>query len=151
MRLVAVDTLSAAGVWVVFFFSSRRRHTRCSRDWSSDVCSSDLVQSRSQQEIVATLGIRRGALHGEFTTRNTLEPERSIRMQLVSGPFRTLQGEWRLLPIQGYRCPEELTLRFPFRHPPTPLLLDSPVAAIICSPLDAFLSRPPARAGGPPA
>src|SRR2546429_6768597 len=28
-----------------FFFSSRRRHTRCSRDWSSDVCSSDLVCS----------------------------------------------------------------------------------------------------------
>src|SRR6266498_1975987 len=28
---------------VVFFFSSRRRHTRCGRDWSSDVCSSDLV------------------------------------------------------------------------------------------------------------
>src|SRR2546429_6418716 len=27
-----------------FFFSSRRRHTRCSRDWSSDVCSSDLVR-----------------------------------------------------------------------------------------------------------
>src|SRR2546422_649281 len=27
-----------------FFFSSRRRHTRCSRDWSSDVCSSDLLQ-----------------------------------------------------------------------------------------------------------
>src|SRR2546429_689767 len=28
---------------VLFFFSSRRRHTRCSRDWSSDVCSSDLL------------------------------------------------------------------------------------------------------------
>src|SRR2546422_11701753 len=27
----------------LFFFSSRRRHTRCSRDWSSDVCSSDLM------------------------------------------------------------------------------------------------------------
>src|SRR3989442_509219 len=27
-----------------FFFSSRRRHTRCGRDWSSDVCSSDLGQ-----------------------------------------------------------------------------------------------------------
>src|SRR5690606_39474277 len=26
-----------------FFFSSRRRHTRVSRDWSSDVCSSDLM------------------------------------------------------------------------------------------------------------
>src|SRR2546422_7048038 len=29
-------------MWYSFFFSSRRRHTRCSRDWSSDVCSSDL-------------------------------------------------------------------------------------------------------------
>src|SRR2546422_8373620 len=28
---------------MLFFFSSRRRHTRCSRDWSSDVCSSDLT------------------------------------------------------------------------------------------------------------
>src|SRR5690606_41086457 len=28
---------------LIFFFSSRRRHTRFSRDWSSDVCSSDLV------------------------------------------------------------------------------------------------------------
>src|SRR5690606_40067058 len=31
-------------VCIVFFFSSRRRHTRFSRDWSSDVCSSDLIQ-----------------------------------------------------------------------------------------------------------
>src|SRR5206468_5012276 len=29
---------------VFFFFSSRRRHTRSDRDWSSDVCSSDLVR-----------------------------------------------------------------------------------------------------------
>src|SRR5208282_6123897 len=30
-----------------FFFSSRRRHTRCYRDWSSDVCSSDLSPFQS--------------------------------------------------------------------------------------------------------
>src|SRR5699024_11793950 len=29
--------------FVFFFFSSRRRHTRSKRDWSSDVCSSDLI------------------------------------------------------------------------------------------------------------
>src|SRR5699024_12024045 len=28
---------------IFFFFSSRRRHTRSKRDWSSDVCSSDLI------------------------------------------------------------------------------------------------------------
>src|SRR6478672_5848994 len=30
---------------IPFFFSSRRRHTRSDRDWSSDVCSSDLIRS----------------------------------------------------------------------------------------------------------
>src|SRR5699024_11861538 len=30
-----------------FFFSSRRRHTRSKRDWSSDVCSSDLEDTKS--------------------------------------------------------------------------------------------------------
>src|SRR5207253_5623742 len=33
---------SCCGVGAWFFFSSRRRHTRWPRDWSSDVCSSDL-------------------------------------------------------------------------------------------------------------
>src|SRR5690554_2587070 len=52
--LAAVRGLSAARValaggimhklvFLSFFFSSRRRHTRCGRDWSSDVCSSDLI------------------------------------------------------------------------------------------------------------
>src|SRR5688572_31701934 len=31
------------GLFVFFFFSSRRRHTRFDCDWSSDVCSSDLL------------------------------------------------------------------------------------------------------------
>src|SRR2546422_4179437 len=39
---------------IFFFFSSRRRHTRCSRDWSSDVCSSDLDPSTARWWIVAS-------------------------------------------------------------------------------------------------
>src|ERR1039458_10571555 len=34
---------SVLSLGVLFFFSSRRRHTRCLSDWSSDVCSSDLL------------------------------------------------------------------------------------------------------------
>src|SRR5258705_7207793 len=37
-----VYSLAHRLVHAVFFFSSRRRHTRCLSDWSSDVCSSDL-------------------------------------------------------------------------------------------------------------
>src|SRR5690606_40802963 len=35
-----------------FFFSSRRRHTRFSRDWSSDVCSSDLKEHKPSNSAI---------------------------------------------------------------------------------------------------
>src|SRR5256885_12134788 len=44
-RLCASKNESFARIRLVFFFSSRRRHTRLQGDWSSDVCSSDLALS----------------------------------------------------------------------------------------------------------
>src|SRR5437868_14445266 len=44
-------------MFFVFFFSSRRRHTRSKRDWSSDVCSSDL-SLRKDSTILHANGIR---------------------------------------------------------------------------------------------
>src|SRR5690606_40895369 len=41
--------------YLFFFFSSRRLHTRFSRDWSSDVCSSDLNQLEGALQIAARL------------------------------------------------------------------------------------------------
>jgi ribosome-associated toxin RatA of RatAB toxin-antitoxin module len=103
-------------------------------------CTHARVHSSTASEIIATLGVRQGALHGEFTTRNTLEPERSIRMQLLSGPFRTLEGEWRLTPIEG-GCRVELSMRFAFRNPFSALIFEPKFAATIGSLVDAFVAR----------
>src|SRR5947199_2576443 len=44
----------SSGFCEFFFFSSRRRHTRCLSDWSSDVCSSDLfVAEMAEQGSIA--------------------------------------------------------------------------------------------------
>src|SRR2546430_4977808 len=58
-----------------FFFPSRRRHTRFDCDWSSDVCSSDLMDSTLTQlpRLVASLGRARdlvadAARHKQITT-----------------------------------------------------------------------------------
>src|SRR5437870_8380730 len=45
-----------------FFFSSRRRHTRWPRDWSSDVCSSDLIEARADGLLSESAGARRVVL-----------------------------------------------------------------------------------------
>jgi ribosome-associated toxin RatA of RatAB toxin-antitoxin module len=109
-------------------------------------CTHARVHSRSPSEIVATLGVRRGPLETEFTTRNTLEPERSIRMHLLGGsPFRTLAGEWRLTPVEANGCRVELALRFAFKNPLTALLLEPKFAATIGSLVDAFVARARSR------
>src|SRR5438067_10288941 len=41
--VVVIEIRVVKMCFVFFFFSSRRRHTRSKRDWSSDVCSSDLL------------------------------------------------------------------------------------------------------------
>src|SRR5580700_9238949 len=43
VKIGIITFFGVDGRLIVFFFSSRRRHTRSLRDWSSDVCSSDLV------------------------------------------------------------------------------------------------------------
>src|SRR5690606_40228616 len=48
-----------------FFFSSRRRHTSFSRDWSSDVCSSDLRTAGARRIVIAPWFLA----HGRITDR----------------------------------------------------------------------------------
>src|SRR5216684_6219388 len=61
-----------------FFFSSRRRHTRCSRDWSSDVCSSDLT--------AAPRTLQPGAPQQTFNGTDTLPLSRlGLRLKVKDG------------------------------------------------------------------
>ena len=103
-------------------------------------CTHARVEARTPQEIVATIGVRQGALHGEFTTRNTLEADRSIRMHLVSGPFRTLEGEWLLTPV-AEGCRVDLNMRFAFRNSLTGLMFEPAFAQTVGSLVDAFVAR----------
>src|SRR5690242_20963601 len=56
-----MNTVQASLAYVVFFFSSRRRHTRLTCDWSSDVCSSDLSLAEAAEPSLAAHS--RGADH----------------------------------------------------------------------------------------
>src|SRR5215470_13183074 len=79
-----------------FFFSSRRRHTRCYRDWSSDVCSSDLgalTEFAEPTTAVTENGVVRGA---SFTTRSL----RTSPPGLVLNVRTTVLGSSRTLVVE---------------------------------------------------
>src|SRR5690606_40998194 len=81
----------------IFFFSSRRRHTRFSRDWSSDVCSSDLISRAITPEgvvdIFAAAGLEKPDISipsDEFLAEVRGMPQRNLAVELLR---KLLEGE----------------------------------------------------------
>src|SRR5215203_6737162 len=77
-----------------FFFSSRRRHTRYWRDWSSDVCSSDLLETL----MLVACEAMRGHLVGPERTGDMelveLEDRFVLRFDPCGSGQRTVRGDW---------------------------------------------------------
>src|SRR6266498_22514 len=67
-----------------FFFSSRRRHTRCGRDWSSDVCSSDLRRRPLEAAAVPRAGRSRRHASRTNSPDGGLAMTRALELRQVS-------------------------------------------------------------------
>src|SRR2546430_16403078 len=66
-----------AAVVLFFFFSSRRRHTRFDCDWSSDVCSSDLLRADGVEELglLFVVDEEQGSIGARVANRHPLARE----------------------------------------------------------------------------
>src|SRR4030043_175795 len=98
--------MSLVSFLVVFFFvPSRRRHTRCSRDWSSDVCSSDLLIgiNASEEPAVDRVGPLMALREGTACSRRiawlTLESVYKLLAWQVS--LKTLGGPIMIAQVAG--------------------------------------------------
>ena len=110
-------------------------------------CTEARIESRLPNGLVATIGVQRGALRAQFTTRNESEPDRRVTMHLVRGPFSVLEGEWLLFPIGAAGCRVELTMRFAFSNPVSAVIFEPLFAQTVDALMDAFVAR--ARAAPP--
>src|SRR5699024_3166569 len=79
-------------ITIFFFFSSGRRHTRSKRDWSSDVCSSDLsVISEKDVDIYEQFGINKESIElisDEFLDAMKKEPEKDLAIVVLENVLK---------------------------------------------------------------
>ena len=104
-------------------------------------CTLAQVLSRDGNVVVARLAVSRGVLSTEFTTRNLMDPNRSIHMQLVEGPFRVLQGHWSFMPVASNGCRIEFALQFEFSNALKSALFEPLFEQTAASLLRAFVAR----------
>jgi len=77
-------------------------------------CSGAALLEASGDAIVGSVEIRKGPVCKSFTTRNTLEADSRISMELVDGPFKYLKGHWHFTRLEENACKVELTLEYEF-------------------------------------
>src|SRR5437870_13113633 len=82
----------------LFFFSSRRRHTRWPRDWSSDVCSSDLLAFGHFVIAIAFIGPLRNPVKNIWVVEfGMIACVLVVPFALVMGGVRGIPFGWRLV------------------------------------------------------
>ena len=79
-------------------------------------CDRTAVNETFEDGMVAEIGMAFSGFHKSFTTRNTHVPGRQVKLQLIDGPFKQLEGTWDFVPLGDDQraCRVELTLNYSF-------------------------------------
>jgi ribosome-associated toxin RatA of RatAB toxin-antitoxin module len=104
-------------------------------------CSRALVHETRDAYVRATIGIDFRGVRQEFTTENINSPSTSIRMKLIDGPFRRLDGEWRFQALTHEACKVELLLEYEFGNALLGKLIGPVFNHIAATLVDAFVER----------
>jgi ribosome-associated toxin RatA of RatAB toxin-antitoxin module len=104
-------------------------------------CRAGRVENISPTESLATIDVERGILRAEFTTRNRLERDARILMQLMHGPFRELTGEWRFEPIGERGSRVHFRVEFEFKNRLTGAAFNAVFESMCGTIVDAFALR----------
>jgi ribosome-associated toxin RatA of RatAB toxin-antitoxin module len=75
-------------------------------------CTEARIIRGTEEEVTVTLGLSSGLARARFTTRNRLQPGRSVTMSLVEGPFDHLEGRWDFALVGGAGTRADLHVQF---------------------------------------
>src|SRR5476649_1596912 len=104
-------------------------------------CGSSQILTRTDTEIEASLDIAWSGVHKTFTTRNRLHPYDHIEIELITGPFRHLEGRWTFVALDNEACKVCLDLEVDFRGGLVDMMFQPIFNHIANSLVEAFCKR----------
>jgi len=99
------------------------------------------IRERSEDAVTASLGIHYHGVRQSFTTSNVNTPHSAIKMRLVDGPFKALDGVWSFKPLREDACKIELDLHYEFSSVILEQLIGPVFGMIANSMVDSFCKR----------
>lgn len=109
-------------------------------------CSDTQILQTGERALTARVTLALGKLHQSFITRNVMEPQRRVFIELVKGPFKHLTGEWQFESLPS-GCRVSLDMSFEFKSRLIRMALGGPFHHVANSFMDAFIQRAHAKYG----
>lgn len=106
------------------------------------------IRERNGNTVVASVGINYHGVKQAFTTSNENTPPDQIKMKLVDGPFKCLDGVWTFKALREDACKIELDLRYEFSSGLLDKLVGPVFGMIANSMVDSFCKRAETVYGG---
>jgi ribosome-associated toxin RatA of RatAB toxin-antitoxin module len=104
-------------------------------------CGGTEVQRLEDGKVLATLVIDYHGMKHSFTTENFNTPGQSIRMALVEGPFKHLDGTWTFKPLRADACKVDFDMHYEFSSKVLEQLIGPVFNMIANSFVDSFCKR----------
>lgn len=104
-------------------------------------CSGASVSHRDAEVTQATIHINYRGIKQSFSTENHKQPPERMTLQLVEGPFRMLDGEWRFSALGTEACRIDFRLSYEFSSGFLEKLVGPVFGHIAGTMVDAFLRR----------
>jgi ribosome-associated toxin RatA of RatAB toxin-antitoxin module len=104
-------------------------------------CSGARIDSRQGNVIEATLDIGMLGFRQSFRTRNTLQRPSRVQIELVSGPFRRLRGDWRFSDVATGGADVSLALAFEVTLSPFGAVFAKVFEELAGAQMNAFVQR----------
>jgi len=114
-------------------------------------CDSCDVVTVSESSVRAAMKFARKGLSATWTTLNTNTPCRKVEMQLVTGPFKNLKGEWNFVSIDDHSSKVVLEMEFEFSNAILSKAFGSFFSQIANKLVSAFVARANQLYGSSPA
>lgn len=104
-------------------------------------CKATQILSQNGQCLTASIAMGITGLEKTFTTNNVLEPNHSIEMKLLDGPFSHLHGFWKFQPLGQEGCKISFDMQFEITNKVLKMSLGPVFSKIVNSLVDAFVKR----------
>lgn len=137
MAYVAKSVLVAHSAEKMFDLVDAVEHYPAFLPW----CGGATLHSQDEFHTEASIQIRYLGVTQSFRTRNAKVRSSEMRLRLIEGPFQSLTGGWRFMPLAADACKVEFVLDYAFSNPMIEGVLGPVMATIAESFVDRFVQR----------